>query len=286
MTIPAGFLFSQGNLQDFADCQRRFQLRYILKVAWPAIESEPVLENERYMQLGQRFHRMVHQHLLGVPAEMLTRQVQDEGLAHWWENYLQFAGDARGWLRPENEGASPVRRYPEHGLSATLDGHRLVAQYDLIVVTPDERMIIFDWKTARKRPRRAWLEARLQTRLYPYLLVRAGMQLNAGKPIAPENVEMLYWFAGFPEQPERFEYSLRAFQKDESYLKRFFQTLQRLGNQEFEKTSDEKRCAFCTYRSLCERGVGAGWVDETEMLGEMELEALDVDFEQIAEIEY
>ncbi|MCP4541151.1 MAG: PD-(D/E)XK nuclease family protein, partial [Chloroflexi bacterium] len=66
MTLPADFQFSQASLQDYVDCPRRFQLRYVLRVAWPAPEAEPVLENERYLQQGAAFHRLVHQHALGL----------------------------------------------------------------------------------------------------------------------------------------------------------------------------------------------------------------------------
>ena len=71
--LPASFNFSQSSLQDYFDCPRRFQLRYIEHLIWPAVETEPVLENERRQQEGQLFHRMVQQHLVGLPVEKLTR---------------------------------------------------------------------------------------------------------------------------------------------------------------------------------------------------------------------
>ncbi len=33
----------------------------------------------------------------------------------------------------------------------------------------------------------------------------------------------------------------------------------------FPLTADEKKCAYCAYRSYCERGVAAGQGDETEL---------------------
>jgi len=71
MKIPDNFAFSQHNLQDYVDCPRRFELRYLKKLAWPAIQSEPVLAIERHMQLGERFHRMVQQHQSGLPADVV-----------------------------------------------------------------------------------------------------------------------------------------------------------------------------------------------------------------------
>ena len=53
------FEFSQGSLQDYVDCQRRFQLRYVERQAWPAVEAEPFLEREEHSEQGRRFHRLI-----------------------------------------------------------------------------------------------------------------------------------------------------------------------------------------------------------------------------------
>ena len=63
--------------------------------------------------------------------------------------------------------------------------------------------------------------------------------------------------------------------------------VQRLDEAEFFLTGDERLCAFCVYRSLCNRGVTAG--DPAALEGDRDEDALttiDLDFEQIAEIEY
>src|SRR5574341_339738 len=84
MPLPVPFTFSQSSLQDYADCPRRFQLRYIDQLAWPAVETEPVAENERRQQEGQLFHRLAQQHLLGLPAENLARLANTPNLERWW----------------------------------------------------------------------------------------------------------------------------------------------------------------------------------------------------------
>ena len=284
MNLPDDFQFSQGSLQDFVECRRRFYLRYIRRLAWPAVQSEPVLEFERYMQQGEQFHRMVQQHQVGVPLERLTPMAQGEELSRWWLNYLSHSGE-KGSLQWLAEGSS--QRYAEISLSVPVGSTRLVAKYDLLVVTSEGRAVIFDWKTARKRPRRQWLAAHLQTRVYPYLLVRAGAHLNQGRPFEPEQVEMVYWFANFPEQAERFPYNQNAFNSDGEYLAELISNVQQLEEAEFTLTTDGRRCAFCVYRSLCERGDQAGMLADYES----EIEAgegleLELDFEQIQEIEY
>ncbi len=276
MSLPSDFQFSQSSLQDFVDCRRRFQLRYLEQLAWPAIETSPALEHERQMRMGAVFHRQAQQHILGLPEERLSRMASDETLRLWWQNYLR-----------QSPPDLPEDRHPEIVLAAPLGGHRLVAKYDLLAITPGQRAVIVDWKTGQKRPSRRWLAERLQTRVYRYLLVEAGAHLNAGEPIAPEQVEMIYWFANHPDDPEHFAYDARQHQTDGETLEGLIGEIIGLGENDFPLTTHERHCRFCPYRSLCQRGIEAGTLLESEHdldLGEDW--SIDLDLEQIAEIAF
>jgi hypothetical protein len=276
MLLAEGFQFSQASLQDYADCPRRFELRHVQHVAWPAVEAEPALEHERYLQQGAAFHRLVHQHLLGIPADKLSASLRDPTLRGWWRDYLE-----RG------PTGLPATRYPELALSAPLSDYRLVAKFDLIAAEPGQRAVIVDWKTSRRRPSREWLAGRLQTRVYPYLLVRAGQYLNGGQPLQPEQVEMLYWFTNDAATPERFVYDAARYRADEATLMALVAEIAGSDEDGFPLTSDERRCRTCPYRSLCLRGGAAGALREIEEEESPE-DVLDLalDLEQIAEIEY
>ena len=282
MTLPPDLQFSQGSLQDFVECRRRFQLRYLERLAWPAVAVEPALENERHLQDGARFHRMVQQHVAGVPAERLSGMDLGENLDRWWQNYLRYA-----------PADLPGQRQAEVTLSAPLEGPgdwRLVAKLDLVVITPEGRAVILDWKTSRRRSTRAWLAQRLQTRVYPYLLVQAGADLNGGQALAPEQMEMAYWFADYPQDPERFAYDAQQFAEDGAYIRELVRRVQQLDEAGgiFPLTPYTERCQFCVYRSLCDRGVQAGQLGDLEtadLLPESGFD-LDLDFEQVAEVVY
>ena len=117
--------------------------------------------------------------------------------------------------------------------------------------------------------------------------MRAGAHLNQGEPLQPGKVEMVYWFADHPTQPERFTYSEEDFQNDGEYLLGLVESIQGLEANQFPLTSDERRCAFCVYRSLCDRGIKAGGMEAYEEdLDEGEAFDIDLDFGQIAEIEF
>ncbi|MGD0613406.1 MAG: PD-(D/E)XK nuclease family protein [Anaerolineales bacterium] len=265
------FTFSQSSLQDYVDCPRRFQLRYIEQLAWPAVETEPALENERRQKEGQFFHRLVQQHRLGLPEDKLRRLASTSDLSRWWDHYLAYDFKLEGYAE-----------HSELTLSAPIGSYRLLAKYDLVAVKQNGKVLVYDWKTYHKRPEDERMAARLQTRVYRALLVQAGASLNGGVPILPEQIEMVYWYADFPAQPALFPYTSAQYRRDWDSLTSLIGEIGHHGH--FELTEDETKCAYCPYRSYCNRGLTAG--SEAEIDPETELASLEINFEQIQEIEF
>ena len=270
--IPTDFQFSQANLQDYADCPRRFQLRYLLKLPWPSVEAEPITEHERNLYLGTAFHRMVYQHIMGVPAEDLEKTSHDTDLKLWWHNYLEY--------KPYNISGEV---YPEIILSCPMGGYMVIGKYDLIALR-EGRAVIIDWKTSRKKPSRLFLQNRIQTRLYSCLLIHGGKHFNKGKHFEPEKIEMIYWFPSFPDAPEIFLYNSAEYKKDKEYLISLIEEIN--SKEEFRLTEEVKHCMYCSYRSLCERGIKAGSIDEIDDETEIKETEINLDFDQIGEIEF
>lgn len=254
--------------------------------------------NEIFMQRGSQFHQMVQQYLLGVPEDKIAGLVEnDEILSRWWQNFLDHRN------LPGFEILEGLK-VPEISLSAPIGDYRIMAKYDLLLMktlrVPSENSdreadvenpkgfstTIYDWKTSLKRPQREWLIGRLQTMVYPYLLVKAGAQINNRNPISPDQIEMIYWFTDYPDQPAHFPYSQEQFEADETYLTKLISEIENLGDEDALLTDDERRCRYCRYRSLCNRGVEAGPLDEIDDEGGDEGFELDLDFEQVAEIEF
>ncbi len=279
MSLPREFQFSQSSLQDFETCPRRFKLRYLDKLRWPAIESEPVQEAELLARLGADFHRLVHQHLVGVDVDTLTATLEsaDADLQNWWHNYLTH--------RPAD--LSDAQIYPELPLSTPLRNYRLFARFDTLAVGADGSFLIIDWKTSRRKPPRAALERRMQTRVYPFVLAAAGTAFNRGRSIDPATIKMVYWYPQFPDEPEVFEHSTKLRQRDEQFLSELIERIKHsAGQNDFPLVEDSKPCKYCVYRSLCDRGHQAG---SLETLDEDLEEALDVsalDWDPIAEIQF
>jgi hypothetical protein len=285
MALPSSFLFNQSNLQDYVECQRRFQLRYLFRLAWPAIEVEPFLEFEHLLEQGMQFHKIVRQHLAGIPESQIEQSLGDnEEMLFYWSNYMHSLKD--GILRQIFQDAD--KHFEELIISIPMNEFRLIAKYDVLIIHPDGKLTILDWKTSHNLPKRKWLADRLQTHIYPFVLAHRIAGLTIGDRVDPDQVEMIYWFTNQPEQPVHYDYNEQESQADGQLLGNLISTISQKTEPEFRLTPDVKRCLFCTYRSLCDRGVGPGNLHHLEQWQDMEpsTENVTLDYEQIGEIEF
>lgn len=250
--LPPTFQFSQNSLQDYADCARRFQLRYVIGQRWPAAETEPIEDHEHFLEQGAEFHLLVQRHRLGIPAERLTPD--DPLLKRWWDAYLD---------QPPADLPTGLRQ-PEVMLSTAIGEQRLLARFDLLALDPGRRAVIVDWKTARHRPSRQTLADRLQTRVYPFVLVEAGAHLFGG-PIQPEQVSLIYWFAEDPARPEIFPYDSARHEATRAHLTDLIGEVLAHREEVWPLTPDERKCEYCVYRSFCGRDVRAGAFDRIDV---------------------
>jgi len=267
--------YSPANLEDYLACPRRFQLRYMLAQPWPAQVTRPERAFEDHLRQGAALHRLIQQDLLGMPRARLSKLAGEEPLQTWWSRYLEH--------RPVD---LPSEQIAEIELSARLAGSRLVGTFDLLAFEPGVRFVIVDWKTERKLPPRERLASRMQTILYPYLLAQGGQIFNEGIPIDPAQIEMLYWFAEAPLEPQRFVYSEPLHAANETRLTELLNEITGRKEQSFPLTSDVRSCSFCNYRSLCKRGDQAGEFDHLESDIENFDPDFDLDFGSLSEIPF
>lgn len=283
--LAANSVFSQSGLEDWNKCRRLFQYRHIQRRVYPAPETDDMVVFEEHMERGADFHHMVHQYLSGVDATTLTARITDEQLATWWGAFQTHVLPQI----PEEHN----QHYAEATLTAPIAGHRLLAKYDLIAVDKDARKItIYDWKTTLRQPARAHLERRAQTLVYRYLMVRAGAYYLDWEPVMPEQVEMVYWFANAPTEPERFTYTQDAFEADEQQLTTTITEIE--AEQAFPQVGmgeKDRVCRYCVYRTLCWDDVQAGAFDglfDADAPTDIEPDGgeIDLDFGQIAEVQF
>jgi hypothetical protein len=239
---------------------------------WPALITEAPERFEQHVQRGRAFHRLAQQCALGLDLQRLSAMIHDPDLSRWWQTLL---------ANPPADLPETVRR-AEVVVAAPLAPHRLVAKFDLLALSPGRRLVVVDWKTVHQRPRRTVLAQRLQTRVYRYLAVEASAAFNGGQRPQPEQVEMVYWFAQHGGSTERFAYDAHQYEADHDYLGNLVAEITSQQEPVWHRTLDERNCRYCNFRSLCERGVTAGFLDEMDE--DLELSEMEIDLDQVAEV--
>ena len=276
MPLGRDFVFSANNLQDYLDCPRRFELKYFLKQSWPAITSHPVQEMEYKIQMGNRFHKIVHQFLSGIPGNVLDNSIDDPDLKDWFVKIQEF-------IKPYLN----FSYFSEFTVTMPFEGFRLIAIFDFITLTGSKKIIIGDWKTTTRNPKRELYLQSFQSFLYPFMVFENWDHIfTQADLLQQEDISMEYWFPAFPEKTIALEYSSASHTTSQEVISSLLNEIAIKEPGTFEKTANEKRCTYCQYRSLCERGIQAGKFEgaDDEPRDESLIDYLD--FDQIEEIAF
>ena len=250
--VPAGFIFSQANLNLFEACPRRFFLRYLRKMDWPSDLSPAEEERENALARGQRFHYLVQQDVLGLAAEQEVEASEDPVLVQWWSNFNSFKREL-----------SADEPFTELELCVPFGDFMVVAKFDRLVATANGEYVIYDWKTGFREPKLQQYQTSWQTAVYPYVLVEGGEVINGGHAIAPDRVCITYWHAQYPQVVHRFPHGTALHAATRGRLSRAIEEISaRTGEEEFALTSEVSRCRSCEFCSYCGRQGETGSEDE------------------------
>ncbi|WP_420629821.1 PD-(D/E)XK nuclease family protein [Candidatus Leptofilum sp.] len=251
---------SQYKLTNFLACQRRFQLRYVRRLPWPA--NPLPARTEQLLQQGQDFHRLLERHFLGLKISLET--IEDGRVRQWWQT---FQSHNLVQQLPNN-----ARFLPETGLTVPLGSHLLYGRFDLLVIGEDDAgrpfAHLFDWKTGR--PIEAGeLKNRWQTRLYLALLAEGGNAFwPQGEQISPEQIRLTYWFVQEPDTPVTIGYSAAAHATNWGELQQMAAQLdEAFAKDAWPLTEDWSHCRECAYQNYCGRqgaGTAIPELDEAE----------------------
>ncbi len=236
-------LFSYRRLMTYVSCQRQYQLRYETKATWP---EAPLPEKwQRAVDRGHAFHRAAQRHLLGLQLGEPTDALKgDRQLKLWWERFLEW-----------EPNLPPGRRLPELSLTVPLGRHLLTGRFDLLVLG-DESVHIFDWKTERRPRGRDQLADDWQTVIYLALLAEgAGALAGSRERVAPEQIQLTYWFAQDPANSVTFRYSAGAHRDSWSRLEQLVHEITSSESMYLSRplTDELHTCGRCVYQVLCNR---------------------------------
>lgn len=266
--LPAGFTFSQSNLTIYEKCPRKFYLRDVQKLEWPAPLTDKLDQWQQAIKNGQQFHHLMYQDDLGVDVSELVEH--DEQLREWWRNFC---------LHPPK--LPNGQTFSEMELSIPFANYRLIAKYDRLIFTKEKQVVIVDWKTGTKPKSIVNVANNWQTKIYCYVLVEGGHRLFPIEKIKPEHISFLYWYVNYPEETIQIEYNSDHHQHIKQELAVIIQKItSHTQSEEFVKTGNFDLCAECQYRSYCERGRTPSEIFEVDE------DMIDLDLNVIAAIDF
>lgn len=270
-------ILNQSSLQDLIECPRRFQLRTIDQLSWPASLGEPLSKYEHLIEIGNHFHTLCHRFFTGIDSDTLTESISDPDLLKLWKGFS-----------PLGDELIKFRSYPEIVLATSVDEIKITAKFDLILREDDSSIRIYDWKTSANTPAKTILASRAQTILYPFLLVEAGKNLVDLPTISPSELSMIYFYPLSPEDEIVFNYSSSKHQENEKQIIQWINEIKKLSSIDgpYPLTENLSHCKSCVYRAICDRGISAADVNELEDIEQEDLSNSHFDLGQIIEIDY
>ncbi len=245
MLLADNFIFSQNSLQNYVDCKRRFYLKEVQQLQWPALESEPTRLQEERTALGAEFHLLCNQYFCGIPETAIRESISSPEILQWWDAFIGLGLQPAPHLQPEKAITIPFLNY------------RLTVHFDLLITNPSGHYLIYDWKTNLNLPQRTNLAKRMQTLIYP-LVLQIFCETNDLKNAQSENIEMIYWYPSFPDHPIKFGYEQTTYLLQKSELETLLIEIMQNEAEDFSLTEKLQHCKFCQYRSFCNRGEKAG----------------------------
>jgi hypothetical protein len=108
-----------------------------------------------------------------------------------------------------------------------------------------------------------------------------------GNKFCADNLQMMYWYPNFPELSLVIPNDDKKHDKESIYLRGLVKEILVKDSNDFHLTDEVKKCKYCNYRSLCNRGVSAGKLNEMENDEQTEdIDLTEFNFENLQEIAY
>jgi len=247
-SIPS---ISQGHLNIWENCRRKYQYTFLEELSLPDAD----LELKRKLLLGSNFHLLMQQKELGLDVSALASS--DANLQSWlaaFENQPpeMIVGDRLCEHRRTLEISLEMSLHHKENNDRGQEYFVLTAIYDFLILG-DRQAQILDWKTHQRAIAREKLEHNWQTRLYLYLLAKTSNY-------APEQLSMTYWFANTADSVI-ISYSQLQHDQTEKRLTEILSDLsqslyewQLYGLDHPQRQPDGDVCMYCEFRDRCDRG--------------------------------
>ncbi|WP_024622327.1 PD-(D/E)XK nuclease family protein [Metaclostridioides mangenotii] len=199
------FNYSQNSINTYKSCPVKFKYKYIDKINWMKddIESRGYYDS---LKTGLDFHLLCERHFNSIPVGMDIISDDDRSKFIKWLDRVK-----RDIPIEQNK-----KYLTEYKISLNLNGNKIQAMYDLIVVGEDS-IEIWDWKTEARKINYKNVESRVQTIVYMFLAKEVIPKLF-GIQVEFENVKMTYYQPGFEDTKISILYDKEKHETFKNYI--------------------------------------------------------------------
>lgn len=228
------FVFSQNSLNTFRICPKKFRYKYIDRIGWEKDDKEYYDS----MEMGRDFHLICERYFRNIPIGNLDFDKSGK-FSKWIERIKNIVPieDEKKYL-------------PEYGVFINIEGVRINAKYDLVVIYTEggkECIDIWDWKTENRKITYKDASMRMQTTVYMYMAYEAVSKIHG---IDKNNVRirMMYYQPDYADQPVRIEYTDEKISEDR---KRIYGIIENIETSDFIPIN-KNGCKWCEFSRICD----------------------------------
>jgi hypothetical protein len=202
------FNYSQNSINTYKSCPVKFKYKYIDKINWMKddIESRGYYDS---LKTGLDFHLLCERHFNSIPVGMDMISDNDRNKFTKWIERVK-----RDIPMEQNK-----KYLTEYEIALNLNGNKIQAMYDLLVVGEDS-IEIWDWKTEARKINYKNVESRVQTIVYMFLAKEVIPKLF-GIEVDFENVKMTYYQPGFEDTKISILYDKEKHKTFKNYIVKY-----------------------------------------------------------------
>lgn len=224
------FCYSQNSINTYKSCPLKFKFKYIDKINWKYddVESRDYYES---LRLGRDFHLLCERYFNNIPIG----HIESEKFSKWIEKIKKLVPIKNEYIY-----------LPEYELRLNINGYKIQAKYDLLVLGNDS-IEIYDWKTESRKIDYKNVENRMQTILYMFLAKEVIPKLE-NRNIDTENIKMKYY------QPEFDNEAITIVYNDDKHINnknKIINYLNMMQEDDYEEHKNKKHCQYCEFNKLC-----------------------------------
>ena len=249
------FYFTQNSIKTFVDCPFKFKKKYIDNIKW---ETANAINDKA--DFGNNFHKIAERYFIGIT-------IDEEELKNYGELY-----DAYINLKEAFPLISSNTYMPEYTIRFIDDDIRLESNIDLVIIKPDNKIEIWDWKTNSDSKKAEKYKNSIQTQVYLYSIKRIAKDI-LNLDVNYEDINMIYFSPENKMELIRINYNEELNNLYEKNISQLIQKIYNYDYQKFNRNDYQKNCKFCEFNLFCDNKKA----DDTEF-------AIDINFDELEEI--